>query len=119
MSGDQFPPDCPVTPLGTAIGDDGGYLCVYRDTHGRKVGIADWRHGQIALIALFGGQTAWLEQHYPRWSKPVREYNKAEKRWGTVKEAAIVSFDQPTASRALVRECSRLGPVDMAPEPKP
>lgn len=105
MSGDQFPPDCPVTPLGTAIGDDGGYLCVYRDTHGRKVGIADWRHGQIALIALFGGQTAWLEQHYPRWD--------------TVKEAAIVSFDQPTASRALVRECSRLGPVDMAPEPKP
>lgn len=108
-----FPAGCPVKPLGISSGLDGTQKCFYFNWNGQIVGLeAGNRHGKNSLIALFGPASDWLEAQWPQWSKPVREYNKAEKRWETVKDAEIVGFDQAEASRALIEECVRKGIFD-------
>ena len=66
----------------------------------------------LALIALFGPKSDWLEAHFPQWSKPVTEYDRSTKTHTIVKESEIVGFDQAEAARALIEECTRRGIFD-------
>lgn len=105
-----FPGGSPVRPLGISSSLQGSQMCFYLDVNKQLVGLeAGNRHGKNSMIALFGDKSDWLEAQWPQWSKPVREYDKAEKRWITVKEPEIVGFDQAEASRALIEECARRG----------
>lgn len=105
-----FPPGCPIRPLGISSNLAGSQLCFYLDVNKQLVGLeAGNRHGKNSLIALFGTKSDWLEEQWPQWSKPVREYDKATKTWTTIKAAEIVGFDQAEASRALIEECARRG----------
>lgn len=103
-----FPRECPVTPLGMSSGLDGSQRCFYLNINGEIVGLeAGNRHGKNSLIALFGDQSDWLEEHYPQWSAPQYEGRGKDRR--VVKDPEIVGFDQAEASRALIEECSRRG----------
>ena len=103
-----FPPGCPVTPLGIKSNAVGNQTCYYLDANGQLVGLeANNRHGKLGMIALFGNQSDWLEDHFPQWSKPIYEGKGAAR--VLVRESEIVGFDQAEAARALVEECCRRG----------
>jgi hypothetical protein len=105
-----LPPGCPVTCLGVQ-----GQQAWYLDTNGQIIGLEMGnKHGRGNLVGLFGVKAGWLEQHFPQWSKPVREYDKDEKRWIVIKESEIIGFDQAEARDALVIECTRKGIFDPA-----
>jgi hypothetical protein len=93
-----FPRDCPVKPLGIKSSVDGKQTCYYLDVNKQLVGLeANNRHGKNGVVALFGGEE-WLEEHFPKWSKPTRE-----------RPAEIVGWDQAEATAALIGECVRKG----------
>lgn len=93
-----FPPDCPVVPLGIKSNVDGKQTCYYLDVNKQLVGLeANNRHGKNGIVALFGGEE-WLEEHWPKWSKPTRD-----------RPAEIVGWDQAEATAALIAECVRKG----------
>ncbi len=108
-----FPLGCPVRPLGLSADVTGSQKCYYLDVNGQLVGLeAGNKHGVNALIALFGTQSDWIESHFPRWSKPITEYDRSTKTHTIVKPSEIVGFDQGQASRALIEECTRRGIFD-------
>lgn len=93
-----FPPDCPVTPLGIKSSIDGKQTCYYLDVNKQLVGLeANNKHGKNGMVALFGGE-AWLEEHFPRWSKPTKD-----------RPAEIVGWDQAEATAALIGQCVASG----------
>lgn len=93
-----FPPDCPVKPLGIKSTVDGKQTCYYLDVNKQLVGLeANNRHGKNGVVALFGGEE-WLEEHYPKWSKPTRD-----------RPAEIVGWDQAEATAALIAQCVARG----------
>jgi hypothetical protein len=110
---EPFPRDCPVKPLGASSSIDGVQRCYYLNTNGEIVGLeAGNKHGKNNLIALFGKHARFLEQEWPRWSEPKRNYDRTTKSWVEVQAAKIVGFDQAKASQALITECYRLGIFD-------
>lgn len=107
---DPFPPGCPIQVLGNQQDVSGTQRIYYLNWNGQLVGLeANNRHGKLGLAALFGPTIGWLEANFPQWSKPVREYNRAEKRWEVIVESQIVGFDQSAAAEALVIEGTRRG----------
>lgn len=93
-----FPPDCPVTPLGIKSTPDGKQTCYYLDVNKQLVGLeANNRHGKNGMVALLGGE-AWLEEHFPKWSKPTKE-----------RPSEIIGWDQAEATAAFISECVRRG----------
>lgn len=94
MSGHPpFPAECPVEPLGFLLEHHAGAsLFVYRSAHGREFALAPERHGGLGLVALFAGNTEWLEEHFPA-------------------PHSFLGFNQRAAALALIRECCRKGPV--------
>lgn len=110
---DVWPLDCPVKPLGMSSGLDGTQRCYYLNVNGEIVGLeAGNKHGKNNLVALFGHKSAFLENEWPQWSKPVREYNQSTKQWVETSPARIIGFDQAKASKAMIMECSRRGIFD-------
>lgn len=108
-----FPMGGPVRCLGINSDMSGSIRCYYLDSIGQIVGLdANNRHGKNALIALYGPTSDWLEAEWPQWSKPVREYDKSEKKWIEIEPSKIVGFDQAEASRAHIEECVRQGIFD-------
>lgn len=111
----EFPPDCPVRPLGISSDITGSQRCYYLDVNGQLVGLeANNRHGKLGLIALFGTKSDWLESHYPQWREAK---TKTDRKTGEVTEIyprQIIGFDQADAARALVEECTRRGIFDPA-----
>lgn len=105
-----LPPECPITPLGVL-----GQACWYLDVNGQIIPLEMAnKHGKNSLIGMFGKRRGWLEANFPQWSKPVREYDHANKRWEVIKESEIIGFDQAKASDALIVECTRRGIFDPA-----
>lgn len=93
-----FPPDCPVTPLGLKSSIDGKQTCYYLDVNKQLVGLeANNKHGKNGMVALFGGE-GWLEEHFPRWSKPTKD-----------RPAEIIGWDQAEATAALIGQCVASG----------
>lgn len=108
-----FPPDCPIQPLGISSNLEGSQKCFYLDKLGQIVGLeAGNRHGKNALIGLFGEDSWWLEQHFPKWSEPKYEGRGAART--LVKDSEIIGWDQAEASEALIIECTRRGIFDPA-----
>lgn len=108
-----FPRGGPVKCLGILSDMSGSIRCFYLDSIGQIVGLdANNRHGKNAMIALYGDASDFLEVNWPQWSKPVKEYDKAEKKWVTLVESEIVGFDQADVSRAHIEECVRRGIFD-------
>ncbi len=106
-------PDCPVKTLGFYADITGTQRCYYLDVNGQLVGLeAGNRHGKLALAALFGRETIWLEEHFPQWSAPVFEGRGKERR--LIKESEIIGFDQKEAAEALVIACVERGIFDAA-----
>lgn len=104
-----FPPGSPVRPLGIKSELDGTQTCYYLDAAGQLVGLqAGNKHGALALIALFGEKSDWLEANFPRWSKPPK-VRAEDGSWVFQEEPKIVGFDQAKAARALIEECHRKG----------
>ena len=118
LGGDEYDrpvldPSCPVKALGISSDITGSQRCFYLNFNGQLVGLeAGNKHGKLALIALFGPKSDWLEAHFPQWSKPVTEYDRSTKTHTIVKESEIVGFDQAEAARALIEECTRRGIFD-------
>lgn len=93
-----FPPGSPVTPLGIKSTVDGKQTCYYLDVNKQLVGLeANNRHGKNGCVALFGGED-WLEEHFPKWSKPVKD-----------RPSEIIGWDQAEATAALIAECVKRG----------
>ena len=93
-----FPPDCPVRPLGIKSSIDGKQTCYYLDVNKQLVGLeANNRHGKNGCVALFGGEE-WLEEQFPKWSKPTKD-----------RPSEIIGWDQAEATAALIAECVRRG----------
>lgn len=104
-----FPPGCPVRPLGIKSELDGSQTCYYLDAAGQLVGLqAGNKHGALALVALFGAKSDWLEANFPRWSKPPKVRSESGE-WVWQEQPKIVGFDQAHAARALIEECHRKG----------
>lgn len=108
-----FPQGGPVKPLGIASGLDGSMRCFYLDSLGQIVARdVDNKHGKNALIGLYGDKSPFIEEHWPQWSKPVRDYNRSTKEYTTLVKSVIIGFDQAEASRAHIEECVRRGIFD-------
>lgn len=58
-----MPPNCPVMPLGV----DGDRLYLL-DAIG-QVRVLDKPYGKLSILAIFGGELAYLEWAWPRWGK--------------------------------------------------
>jgi hypothetical protein len=68
-SGSALPADCPVKPLG--YHDDArGRRFFYLDSAGRVVGLRASEHTKENLLALFGGNEAYLKSKWPSYDKP-------------------------------------------------
>lgn len=89
---------CPVVPLGIRSNESGNQTCYYLDRNKQLVGLeANNRHGKNGMVALFGDEE-WLEEHFPKWSKPTKD-----------RPSEIVGWDQAEATAALIGECVRRG----------
>lgn len=89
---------CPITPLGIRSTEDGKQTCYYLDRNKQLVGLeANNKHGKNGMVALFGDEE-WLEEHFPKWSKPAKG-----------KPSEIIGWDQAEATAALIGECVRRG----------
>ncbi|BBC99110.1 hypothetical protein [Sphingobium sp. YG1] len=105
-----LPLNCPIRCLG--VQDQRAW---YLDINGQIIALEMAnKHGKNSLIGLFGTKLGWLEKNFPQWSKPKKEYDKAEKRWVVVEESEIVGWDQAAASAAMIVECTRRGIFDPA-----
>ncbi len=108
-----FPMGGPVRCLGIQSDLSGSIRCYYLDSIGQILSLdANNRHGKNAMIALYGPASDWLEENWPQWSKPIREYDKSEKKWIEIEPSKIIGFDQAEVSRAHIEECVRKGIFD-------
>ncbi len=89
---------CPIVPLGIRSTEDGKQTCFYLDRNKQLVGLeANNRHGKNGMVALFGDEE-WLEEQFPKWSKPTKD-----------RASEIIGWDQAEATAALIGECVRRG----------
>lgn len=101
---DQLLETCPITPLGVSPARD---ACFYRLANGDVIRLPTDRHSKNTFFAMFGAQSTWLEEHFPQWSKPVREL--VDGNWVTTRPEAIVGFDTHKATQWLITECATKG----------
>lgn len=102
---------CPITPLGMSPDRS---ICYYRlADENTVVSVPLHRHGKLVLYAMFGPAVTWLEKHFPRWSKPVRE--QIDGKWKIVKEAEVIGFDQERVAEWLVIQSATIGAVTLSP----
>ncbi len=111
-----FPPGCPVRPLGISSDEGGSQRCYYLNYNGQLTGLeAGNRHGKNSMIGLYGPKSDWLEEQWPQWSKPKKQYDSNLKEWVEVPGSSeITGFKQDDASRAHIEECVRQGIFDPA-----
>ncbi|MBT0667003.1 hypothetical protein HT136_01305 [Novosphingobium profundi] len=100
---------CPVKPLGVSadLGE-----CHFRLPGGREVTLPTNGLHKLRIIALFQGDTSWLEQHFPI----IRETFTRNEPF-VVRHKYPDGFDQAEAAEWLVAHCARAGIVSN-PEPK-
>lgn len=90
---------CPVTALGHLDGD-----FVFLDVRGQRRTLSARALGRRDdMLALFGGDDAWLRQHYPRTINVNARRKGAEPVW------EVIDFDLMDAAPALQRACFAAG----------
>lgn len=97
----SLPPGCPVKPLGRL-----GSASFYLDELGQlaRQGTKDWN--DVAILTLFGRQSDWLEDKFPRYGKPEKDKETGEQYF------PVVGFDYAAVKKSLIDAASRAGIFD-------
>jgi hypothetical protein len=95
-AGSELPAGSPVTALGIQ-----GRIFFYLNAAGQLVQLGDHEHGRHALLALFGGDVAYLEKIWPKLGPPNAQ---------GVHKILGVRYD--LVEQCLMLECNRRGPWD-------
>ncbi|QVM82961.1 hypothetical protein [Novosphingobium decolorationis] len=106
---------CPVTPLG--VTHDLGH-CNFRLADGRLVSIPTNGFHKLRIIALFAGNTTWLEQNFPQISheRALDRTARAPSAAYSVQVYFAAGFDQAEAAEWLVAQCAARATVSAVPE---
>lgn len=96
-----MPPGCPVTALGR-LGMASFYLDEARQMI--RMGPKDWN--DVGILTLFGREAEYLEKHWPRYGKPVKDKDTGEAIY------PIVGFVYADVKKVLIEAASFAGIFD-------
>src|SRR5262245_3747182 len=100
-----LPPDCPVTPLG-----EDGRTCYYLDAGMHLWELPASEHNRLHIMRMFGQQTDFLYQHWPRLTPDKDNAKKPD----SEKKFHTTGWRPEAVAESLSAACSRLGDWDAA-----